>query len=154
MAKETYFCGFIELRSDDDFQAIVNSTPFDWEDAIVREMAVISPSWIDNERILHSPDIKPSLVILFLDQSSHEPGLEMLFVDVTSIEIDFSVSFNPVLRNAKIGFRWLQDQTINCGVIEASRVYGRRRGADVLGRHMQFITSTPYDEYGYPIIMR
>ena len=83
-----------KINSQEDLDIFISH--FYWQDAFVREIYAISPSYInDQDRSMFAPDALPNMKILICSQSSECPGVEMLFNEIEAISLPFGTEINP-----------------------------------------------------------
>jgi hypothetical protein len=84
------------IQSQDQLEQLLKM--FDWTDAFVREVHIVSPSYVNKVDSLGimAADSSPTmrLLVTFPDEAS--PGLELTFEEVETVELVFRMDLNPI----------------------------------------------------------
>jgi hypothetical protein len=81
----------IMTKQDADF--FVNN--FFWNDAFLREMYVLTPSFFSKDKFQINPNIYPNIGMIFLTSDNTFSGIEIVLNQVKNIYINFEYIFKP-----------------------------------------------------------
>lgn len=85
----------IDILSQAQLEELIKN--FDWAHAFVREVYVLTPSYVEPESLgVVAPDSKASMKLTIFFQDEEFPGLELIFEEVQEIKVSFQVGLNPV----------------------------------------------------------
>lgn len=137
-----------KITSQNDLDEML-SIPY-WEDSIIKEMIVVSPSYITETRGTVAPNSAPALKILIFTPEYSCPCLELLFVELVDMYCFFRGDLNPIGKFEKNGiFLYLNGEAFI--PIQAEELYYTIHTPDYWGWKNHYSNQTIFDKAGFLI---
>lgn len=86
---------------------------FDWAHSFIREISIVSPSYILPDASMVAPDYLPSVRVFISSQSTDIPGLELLFVEVDEFSAWFAGDLIPEIDISDKYVKWKFSDSAN-----------------------------------------
>lgn len=114
----------------------------DWEDAILRELVVQSPSYVSADHRIVAPDALPSLRLLIISPDDECASVELLADEVEEISVSYGMDLQPTVTLAAGVFE-LRFCDYGTAVIRARRLFGRRLDPEEAVGHTRGLEAPP-----------
>ena len=137
---------WIRLSNDDALKKRV-LFEVDWAHSFIREISVVSPSYILPDASVVAPDCLPSVRVFISSQSMDIPGIELLFVDVEDISLLFASDLNPDVSISDGMVKWKFNDSVNAPIISKS-IYCRFLSNDTWGKGLRYGWEVVFDDGG------
>ncbi|GAA6140090.1 hypothetical protein NBRC116583_38370 [Arenicella sp. 4NH20-0111] len=109
----------------------------DWPHSFIREISVVSPSYILPDSRMVAPDCLPSVRVFISSQSEIVAGLELLFVEVDEFAAWFTGDLSPNVNMFNEVVKWKFNESANASVT-SKFLYFRFLGSDSWGKNLRY----------------
>ncbi len=137
-----------KLKDIDNFKKKVIEQ-IEWEEAFIKEISLLSPSYLDGNGIV-AHDFLPCLKVFLAAPNSEFPCIELLFLEVNKISFSFDICEQLIIEEeyGKICFSFTdKNERATC-----AKVYFREPGIENLGYGAKYSFENIFDKSGMPII--
>ncbi len=135
-----------KLSNDGDLKKKV-LLEVDWDHSFIREISVVSPSYILPDARVVAPDCFPSVRVFISSQSTDISGLELLFVEVEELSVWFAGDLNPDVSISDKIVEWKFGDSMNRPIISKS-LYCRFLDNGTWGKELRYAWEDVFDSGG------
>ena len=137
------------IQSDQEFYELIKKV--DWAHAFIREINVISPSYIDlSSKGTVAPDSLPAVRILIHIPDFDYPAIDFTLYEVQNINFDFRLNLEPYCkinnRNIELGFSGSKGSKIRGEKLSITLL-----NMDCWGYNTYYGKNNIFDEAGFPL---
>jgi len=137
-----------ELHSVDDVRRLLADV--DWDDAIIRELVVQSPSYLSDDGYMVAPNAAPSLRLVVMSADSACASIELVADEVEEVAVSYGTDLSPTVTLVQGVFEIQLRERAPCS-IRARRLRGRRLEPDEIRGWRAGLASSPmFDKSGMP----
>lgn len=137
---------WIQLKEEKDIRKKILEK-VDWEHSFIREISMISPSYILPDISVVAPDCLPSIRVFISSQSQNIPGLEILFVEAKRFSSSFDEELDPCINISNNHVEWFFLRTSK-SPIQSKFFYYRLLNNETWGRKLRYSWEDLFDEGG------
>lgn len=135
-----------ELKSEKTFRNKILSE-VDWEHSFIREISVVSPSYILPDYSVVAPDCLPCIRVFICSQSDNIQGLELMFVEAEEFSVGFSCDLNPNVYLSDGVVKWTFSDVVKT-TITSKTLYYRVLSNDAWGKELRYGWEDVFDGGG------
>ncbi len=132
--------------SDDDALKKRLLLEVDWAHSFIREVSIVSPSYILPDASMVAPDCLPSVRVFVSSQSTVIPGLELLFVEAEEFSAWFAGDLSPEIDISDKCVKWKFSDSSNRLISKS--LYCRFLGDETWGKDLRYGWEEVFDSGG------
>ena len=127
---------WLQLENEETFRAKLLRA-MNWEDSFIREISVVSPSYILPDISVVAPNCLPSVRVFISSQSAEIPGIELLFVEVEELSVHFTDDLTPNVSVINGKIIWKFCDSLEAPIMSKSLYYRFLRD-DTWGKGLRY----------------
>ena len=141
---------WIRINGDDALRKRV-LYEVDWSHSFIREVSIVSPSYILPDVSMVAPDYLPSVRVFISSQSTDIPGLELLFVETEEFSVWFAGDLKPEIDISDTGVKWKFGDSAN--TLISKSLYCRFLGDEAWGKDLRYGWEDVFDKAGDLVLL-